>query len=73
MMYCDLDLKIQYINPASTKTLKRLEQYLPIKADEMLGKSIDIFHKNPEHQRRLLADPRNLPHEAVIQRRPGVR
>jgi methyl-accepting chemotaxis protein len=70
MMYCDLDLKIQYINPASTKTLKRLEQYLPIKADEMLGKSIDIFHRNPEHQRRLLADPRNLPHEAVIRLGP---
>jgi methyl-accepting chemotaxis protein len=70
MMYCDLDLKVQYINPASTKTLKRLEQYLPIKADEMLGKSIDIFHRDPEHQRRLLADPRNLPHEAVIKLGP---
>jgi methyl-accepting chemotaxis protein len=70
MMYCDLELKVQYINPASTKTLKRLEQYLPIKADDMIGKSIDIFHKNPEHQRRLLADPRNLPHEAVIRLGP---
>ena len=66
MMYCDLDFKVQYVNPASTKTLKRLEQYLPVKADELIGKSIDIFHKNPEHQRRLLSDPRNLPHEAVI-------
>ena len=70
MMYCDLDLKVQYINPASIKTLKRLEQYLPIKAEEMIGKSIDIFHKNPEHQRRLLADPKNLPHETVIQLGP---
>jgi methyl-accepting chemotaxis protein len=70
MMYCDLDLKIQYVNPASQKTLKRLEQYLPVKADEMIGKSIDIFHRNPEHQRRLLADPRNLPHEAVIRLGP---
>ncbi|WP_435009903.1 methyl-accepting chemotaxis protein [Tundrisphaera lichenicola] len=70
MMYCDLDLKIQYLNPASVRTLKRLESYLPIKADEMLGKSIDIFHKAPEHQRRLLADPKNLPHEAVIRLGP---
>ena len=31
MMYTDLDLKIQYMNPASIRTLKRLEQYLPIK------------------------------------------
>jgi methyl-accepting chemotaxis protein len=70
MMYCDLDLKVQYINPASIKTLKRLEQYLPIKADEMIGKSIDIFHRDPEHQRKLLADPRNLPLETVIQLGP---
>ncbi len=70
MMYCDLDLKVQYINPASVKTLRRLEQYLPIKADEMIGKSIDIFHRNPEHQRKMLADPRNLPHEAVIRLGP---
>jgi methyl-accepting chemotaxis protein len=70
MMYCDLDLKVQYINPASTRTLRKLEQYLPIKADEMIGKSIDIFHKNPEHQRKLLADPKNLPIESVIKLGP---
>ena len=52
MMYCDLDLKVQYINPASIKTLKKLEPYLPIKADEMIGKSIDIFAQDPEHQRK---------------------
>ena len=32
----------------------------------MIGSSIDIFHKAPEHQRRLLADPRNLPRTATI-------
>ena len=70
LMYTDLDLKIQYMNPASTRTLKRLEAYLPVKVDEMVGKSIDMFHKHPEHQRRMLADPKNLPHEAVIQLGP---
>ena len=57
MMYTDLDLRIQYMNPASLRMIKRLEPYLPIKADQMIGQSIDIFHKKPEHQRRLLADP----------------
>lgn len=66
MMYTDLDLRIQYMNPASNRMMKRLEPYLPIKADQMIGQSIDLFHKNPEHQRRLLADPRNLPHSAKI-------
>jgi methyl-accepting chemotaxis protein len=33
----------------------------------MVGTSIDVFHKRPEHQRRMLADPKNLPHRARIQ------
>jgi methyl-accepting chemotaxis protein len=67
VMCTDLDLKIQYMNPASTKTLKTLEQMLPIKVDDMIGQSIDIFHKNPALQRKILSDPRNLPHNAQIQ------
>jgi methyl-accepting chemotaxis protein len=66
MMYTDLDLKIQYMNPASARMMKRLEPHLPIKADQMIGQSIDIFHKRPEMQRKLLADPSNLPHQATI-------
>ena len=61
------DLEITYMNPASLKALKGLEQYLPCKADEILGKCIDIFHKNPAHQRKILADPANLPHQAIIE------
>lgn len=60
------DLKVNYINHTSVKTLSRLEQYLPAKADTLMGRSIDIFHKDPEHQRKLLADPANLPHRATI-------
>ena len=59
------DLVISYLNPASLNTLKKLEQYLPCMAEEIVGKSIDIFYKNPEDQRRLLANPNNLPHRAV--------
>ena len=67
VMFADRDLKIQYMNPASLKTLKTLEQYLPVRADQMVGQCIDIFHKRPEHQRRMLADQKNLPHQAMIQ------
>jgi methyl-accepting chemotaxis protein len=62
----DRDLTIRYMNPASVTTLRTLQQYLPVRVDQMVGQSIDIFHKNPEHQRRLLADPKNLPHNAKI-------
>jgi methyl-accepting chemotaxis protein len=66
MMYADLDLKMRYMNPKAEATLKRLEAYLPVKAHQMIGQSIDMFHKNPEHQRRILGDARNLPRTATI-------
>ncbi len=66
MMYADLDLKMRYMNPKAEQTLKRLEAHLPIKVHQMIGQSIDIFHKNPEHQRRILGDARNLPRTATI-------
>ncbi len=67
VMCTDTDLRILYMNPASVTTMRRLESYLPCKVDHMIGQSIDIFHKAPERQRRILADPRNLPHKARIQ------
>jgi methyl-accepting chemotaxis protein len=67
IMMADRDLKIIFQNPASLRTLRGLEQHLPVKADQVVGQSVDIFHKNPAHQRRLLSDPRNLPHRAKIQ------
>nr|WP_321981612.1 methyl-accepting chemotaxis protein [uncultured Cohaesibacter sp.] len=67
VMTCDLiDFKINYANEATFNSLKAIEHLLPCKAENIIGQSIDIFHKNPEHQRRLLADPKNLPHRAVI-------
>jgi len=66
VLYADTDLTLRYMNPASVKQLKALQQYLPIKVEEMIGKSIDMYHKKPEHQRRMLADPKNLPHRANI-------
>ncbi len=67
VMFADRDLTLQYMNPASARTLSRIEQYLPMRVDKMIGQKIDVFHKNPEHQRRLLADPKNLPRQANIQ------
>jgi len=66
IIYADRELKIQYMNPASSKTLQTLEQYLPIKVSQMIGQSIDVFHKEPSHQRKLLANDKNLPHRARI-------
>ncbi|MBL6713142.1 MAG: PAS domain S-box protein [Pirellulales bacterium] len=64
LILADRDSKIIYMNPASVKALKELEEYLPCKVEDIVGQSFDIFHKRPEHQRQIVADPDNLPHRA---------
>lgn len=67
VMLCDKDFNVTYMNQASRTTLKTIERLLPVPVDQIVGGSIDVFHKNPEHQRRLLADPTKLPHKAQFQ------
>lgn len=61
VMFADRDLVIRYMNAASIKTLEGLKHLLPVDPRDMIGVNIDQFHKDPSHQRRLLADPSNLP------------
>ncbi len=64
VMFADTDFNIRYMNEASRRTLHKIAHLLPVSPDRVLGSSIDIFHKQPMHQRRLLSDPSNLPHRA---------
>jgi len=68
IIMADRDYNIVYLNPASLEALRRLEHkgLLPCRADEVVGRSIDIFHKMPSHQHGILNDPKNLPHRAQI-------
>ena len=61
LLYCGTDLVIKYANPASLETLEKIESLLPVTADKVVGSKIDIFHKDPRHQQKILANPRNLP------------
>lgn len=73
VMTVDLDtFDINYANETSKHTLRRIEHLLPVRVDEILGTSIDVFHRHPEHQRKLLADPANLPHRTRIRLGPEV-
>jgi methyl-accepting chemotaxis protein len=72
MMSADRDFNINYINPASIRVLKTIEKYLPIGTGEILGQSIDIFHKDPSHQKKILNDPANLPMTSLIQVGPEL-
>ncbi len=70
IIFADRDLTLRYMNSASRNTFKKLSAYLPISVDDMVGTSIDVFHKNPEKQRAILADPSNLPIQTEIQLGP---
>lgn len=57
---------VNFANKTSVDTLRTIEHLLPIKAEELVGTCIDDFHKKPEHQRRILSDPKNLPYNSKI-------
>ena len=57
---------VNYMNEISKETLRSIEHLLPCKADEVVGKSMDMFYENPEHQRQVVSNADNLPHEANV-------
>jgi methyl-accepting chemotaxis protein len=67
VMMCDLkNFTVTFANKASMEALKSIQHALKIPVDEIVGSSIDVFHKNPSHQRALLSNPKNLPYKARI-------
>ncbi|WP_156629452.1 methyl-accepting chemotaxis protein [Methylobacterium sp. Leaf85] len=63
---------ITYANKRSIETMHALRKYLPqeVDPDLMVGTSMDVFHKNPHHQRSIVADPSRLPWRAKIRLGP---
>ena len=60
VMIADVDLNIIYMNETVTAMMQRneaeLRKVLPqFDARTLIGRNIDVFHKNPAHQRHLLA------------------
>jgi len=59
IMMADANFNISYMNDNIKTFLKtreaKLKQVLPnFNADKLMGQNIDIFHKNPAHQRQML-------------------
>ena len=70
VMIADNDLNITYMNPAVMALMKEaeadLKRELPrFDAGRLIGCNIDVFHKNPAHQRKMLA-ALQTPHSATI-------
>ncbi|BDZ73342.1 hypothetical protein GCM10025856_10610 [Methylophaga marina] len=71
VMMIDRDFTITYANQSTLnmlgeheETLRRIYPGFSIKG--LVGSNIDMFHKNPAHQRQMLSNPDNLPHQADI-------
>ena len=76
IMMIDRDLVVTYVNESTRKLLARREaeirKALPrFSAAAIVGTCIDDFHKRPEHQRRVLGDPSNLPHRGCARGEVG--
>jgi methyl-accepting chemotaxis protein len=74
-MFCDRELILRYLNRSSRKTLHTLQAYLPVPLDQIVGKSIHIFHKSQENIEKILGAGRHegehrLPHKATIELGP---
>jgi methyl-accepting chemotaxis protein len=71
LMVADNDLNIVYMNSAVTDLLREaesdLKKELPhFDVNTLVGTNIDVFHKNPQHQRQMLASLSAV-HRAMIQ------
>ena len=71
VMVADKDRNIIYANPAVYNLLKKYEAdirtVLPhFSADNLVGQNIDQFHKDPGHQRRILADLRTPMSSSIV-------
>jgi methyl-accepting chemotaxis protein len=71
IMMVNRNLSIVYVNEA-TKALFRenitaFQSIAPgADVERLVGTCIDVFHKNPSHQRQMLADPSRLPYRTDI-------
>lgn len=71
LMAIDRDFRVTHANEATRKLFathaETFRSFWPsFDPEKIIGQNIDTFHKNPAHQRKMLADPRNLPHKADI-------
>ena len=71
VMMCDHDGFINYLNPSLRQLLqaneKQIQGAIPaFRMSTVLGSNVDIFHKNPAHQKSIIQDTSRLPMQANI-------
>lgn len=71
VMTVDRDFVVTGVNRATQELLRRNQDafrklWPNFEADKIIGMNIDTFHRDPKHQRRLLADESQLPFRTDI-------
>ncbi len=71
VMIVDRGLIVTYVNQATKELLQDNETtfreiWPDFEANAIVGSCVDMFHKDPAHQRRILDDPANLPWKTDI-------
>lgn len=71
IMMIDRDFIVTYVNHATIKLFTEnaaefKKAYPNFDTSKIMGTCIDVFHKNPAHQRQMLADPSRLPFKTDI-------
>ncbi len=72
VMMIDRDFIITYANETTVKMLNKYADtfrtvWPTFDPANVMGSCIDMFHKDPSHQRKLLSDPNNLPYKTDIE------
>ncbi|WP_262964630.1 methyl-accepting chemotaxis protein [Methylobacter psychrophilus] len=72
VMTCDSERRITSTNPSLIKLLNQykteLQKVFPgLEPEKLIGVCIDSFHRDPEMQKRIFADPGKMPHKTTIQ------
>jgi methyl-accepting chemotaxis protein len=71
VMLADADLTIVYVNPALRTLLEGVEADLrrdlpSFSTRDLIGRNIDVFHKNPAWQRKILAEMTARHHARIV-------
>ena len=61
---------ISYMNRTCDRLLREVEAYLPVAVDDVVGSSMDVFHRSPAHQQSIVAMLGDSSHSARIRLGP---